>query len=123
MGKKVLLADDEERILGLVQATLGSDDRYEIILAMDGEEALSVCKREKPDLVFLDLLMPKVDGYAVCRELKGAPETKDIKVVMLTAMAQEADRRTAMKLGADDYMTKPFSPTALLAKVEEMLDL
>lgn len=123
MTKKVLLADDEERILGLVQATLGGDDRYEVIVASDGEEALESCRRELPDLVFLDLLMPKMDGYAVCRELKMAPDTADIKVVMLTAMAQEADRRTALRIGADDYMTKPFSPTALLAKVEEMLGL
>ena len=123
MAKKVLLADDEERILGLVKATLGVDKRYEVILASDGEEALEVCRAALPDLVFLDLLMPKMDGYAVCRELKQGEATRDIKVVMLTALAQEADRRTAMKVGADDYMTKPFSPTALLSKVEEMLGL
>ncbi|MEE8519689.1 MAG: response regulator [Dehalococcoidia bacterium] len=123
MVKKVLLADDEERILGLVQATLGTDDRYDILTAADGEEALETCRREHPDLVFLDLLMPKMDGYAVCRELKQDRTTSDIKVVMLTAMVQEADRRTALKIGADDYMTKPFSPTALMAKVEEMLEL
>lgn len=123
MTKKVLLADDEERILGLVQATLGFDDRYEILVASDGEEALEACRRELPDLVFLDLLMPKMDGYAVCRELKQDEATSKIKVVMLTAMAQEADRRTALKIGADDYMTKPFSPTALMNKVEEMLEL
>ena len=74
-----------------------------------------------PDLVLLDLMMPKMDGHAVCRALKQAPATRGIKVVMLTALAQETDRRTAMRAGADDYMTKPFSPTALLAKVEEML--
>jgi two-component system alkaline phosphatase synthesis response regulator PhoP len=123
MTKKVLLADDEERILGLVKATLGIDTRYEIILASDGQEALDACRKEMPDLVFLDLLMPKMDGYQVCREIKQSPETSAIKVVMLTAMAQEADRRTALKVGADDYMTKPFSPTALLSKVEEMLGL
>lgn len=123
MVKKVLLADDEERILGLVQATLGADTRYEVILATDGEEALRACREERPDLVFLDLLMPKMDGYTVCRELKASPETSGIRVVMLTAMAQEADRRTAMRVGADDYMTKPFSPSALLSKVEEMLGL
>ena len=123
MTKKVLLADDEERILGLVKATLGIDTRYEIILASDGQEALDACRKEMPDLVFLDLLMPKMDGYQVCREIKQSPETSAIKVVMLTAMAQEADRRTALKVGADYYMTKPFSPTALLSKVEEMLGL
>lgn len=121
MQKKVLLADDEARILGLVQATLGGDDRYEVFLAADGEEALNLCLEHRPDLVFLDLLMPKMDGYAVCRHLKESPETRGIKIVMLTAMAQETDRLTAMNAGADDYMTKPFSPGALLEKIEELM--
>ena len=123
MSIKILLADDEERILGLVKATLGVDDRYDVALASDGEEALKLCREEPPDLVFLDLLMPKVDGFTVCKELKEAPETSGIKVVMLTAMAQEVDRRTALRIGADDYITKPFSPTVLLSKVEELLSL
>ena len=122
MTRKVLIADDEERIRGLVVATLSSDDRYEVLTAADGALAVSVCQAERPDLVFLDLLMPKMDGYAVCRELKSSPETRDIKIVMLTAMAQESDRRTAMKLGVDDFVTKPFSPMALAAKLDEMLD-
>ena len=122
MKRKILIADDEERIRGLVVATLSADERYEVITAADGALAVSVCQAERPDLVFLDLLMPKMDGYAVCRELKSSPETRDIKIVMLTAMAQESDRRTAMKLGVDDFVTKPFSPMALAAKLEEMLD-
>lgn len=122
MKRKVLIADDEERIRGLVVATLSGDDRYEVLTAADGALAVSMCQAERPDLVFLDLLMPKMDGYAVCRELKSSPETRDIKIVMLTAMAQESDRRTAMKLGVDDFVTKPFSPMALADKLEEMLD-
>jgi len=122
MKRKVLIADDEERIRGLVVATLSADDRYEVLTAADGELAVSICRAERPDLLFLDLLMPKMDGYAVCRELKGSPETRDIKIVMLTAMAQESDRRTAMELGVDDFVTKPFSPMALAAKPEELLD-
>ena len=123
MTMKVLIADDEERIRGLVQATLGSDGRYEVLTAVDGEDAVSTCQAERPDLLFLDLLMPKMDGYAVCRELKQHAGTRDIKIVMLTAMTQESNRRTAIKFGADDFVTKPFSPMALAAKVEELLGL
>ena len=119
---KVVIADDEERIRGLVLATLGSDERYDVLTAVDGADAVSTCRAERPDLLFLDLLMPKMDGYAVCRELKSSAETRDIKIVMLTAMTQESDRRTAMRLGVDDFVTKPFSPMALAAKLEEMLD-
>jgi two-component system, OmpR family, alkaline phosphatase synthesis response regulator PhoP len=121
--KKVVLADDEERILGLLQATLGGDDRFELILASDGEEALAACQSQVPDLVFLDLIMPRMDGYTVCRHLKQSTLTNGIKVVMLTAMAQDGDRRTALEIGADEYLTKPFSPIALLAKVEQLLGL
>lgn len=120
---KVLLVDDEERVLGLVQATLSGDPRYEVLTADNGVEAVQVCRREMPDLVFLDLLMPQMDGYAVCREIKRTVSTSHIKVVMLTAMAQESDRRTALKIGADGYMTKPFSPTQLLMMVEQLLEL
>ena len=122
MRLKILIADDEERIRGLVLATLGSDERYDVLTAVDGADAVSTCQAERPALLFLDLLMPKMDGYAVCRELKSSPETRDIKIVMLTAMTQESNRRTAMKLGVDDFVTKPFSPMALAAKLEEMLD-
>jgi DNA-binding response OmpR family regulator len=91
------------------------------VTASDGEEAIAVAKAQKPDLTFLDLLMPKKDGIAVCRELRADPETKHIKIIMLTAMSQEADRMTALSVGADGYMTKPFSPKALLDKAKEML--
>jgi DNA-binding response OmpR family regulator len=121
MSKRILLVDDEERILGLAEATLAIDDDYEIVTASDGEEAIAVAKAQKPDLIFLDLLMPKKDGITVCRELRADPETKHIKIIMLTAMSQEADRMTALSVGADGYMTKPFSPKALLDKAEEML--
>ncbi|MEX2430503.1 MAG: response regulator, partial [Dehalococcoidia bacterium] len=78
--KKVVLADDEERVLGLLEATLSGDDRYELILASDGEAALAACRSHQPDLVFLDLLMPRMDGYTVCRQLKLSPATSHIKV-------------------------------------------
>ena len=121
MTKKVLLADDEEDILVLVSATLGGDDRYSLILARDGEEALRRAREDKPDLIFLDVMMPKMDGFEVCSVLKSDSATKHVKVVMLTAMAQELDKQKAEQAGADFYFTKPFSPTALLNKVEELL--
>jgi len=121
MTQKVLLADDEEDILVLVSATLGGDDRYSLILARDGEEALQRAREDKPDLIFLDVMMPKMDGFEVCSILKSESDTKHVKVVMLTAMAQELDKQKAEQAGADFYFTKPFSPTALLNKVEELL--
>jgi len=122
MTKKLLLADDEEGILALVSSTLAGDERYQIFLARDGEEALYLARQEKPDLLFLDIRMPKKDGYEVCRALKEDPDTAHIKVVMLTALPREANWEGAMKAGADGYLTKPFSPTVLLKKVEEVLD-
>ena len=121
MRRKVLLADDEEAVLALVEATLDGDGRYRIILASNGEEAVRVAVREQPDLLFLDVLMPGMDGYEVCRLLKGKTVTAQIKVIMLTALAQDFERRKAMEAGADEYFTKPFSPTALLKKVDEVL--
>ncbi len=119
--KTILVADDEEAVRALVSTTLSDLKRYTLILAKDGEEALKIVRAKKPDLLFLDIMMPKKDGYEVCQELRSDPATKDTKVVMLTALAQETDRLKAQRVGADDYFSKPFSPTALLRKVEEFL--
>ncbi len=121
MKKAVLLADDEEGILALVAATVSEDERYRVLLAHDGEEALRVAQKELPDVLFMDVLMPKRDGYEVCRALKDGPSTRHIKVVLLTALAQELDRKKGMDAGADSYLTKPFSPLSLMRKLEEML--
>jgi len=123
MTRKVLLADDEEAVLALVQATLDRDGRYQVILANNGEETVRIAVREQPDLLFLDVMMPDMDDYGVCRLLRKEPSTADIKVIMLTAMAQDIDRCKALEVGADEYMTKPFNPTALLEKVEELLGI
>ena len=122
MTVKVLLADDEEDILTLVAATLGDSDRYTLILARDGEEALKRARETNPDLVFLDAMMPKMDGYEVCKILKSNVATAHIRVVMLTALAQEADRQRAEQVGVDSYFSKPFSPSLLLEKVDELLE-
>ena len=121
MLKKILLVDDEEDILRLVSSTLEGDERYAILVARDGIEALDVAKREKPDILFLDILMPRMDGHEVCRALKENPDTASIKVVMLTALTHEMDRDLARDNDADAYFTKPFSPTALIDKVDELL--
>ena len=121
--RKVLLVDDYEGVLSLVHATLRNDERYQILLARDGEEALDIARLEKPDLVFMDVMMPKMDGYSVCRELKDDPDTSQIKVVLLTALDKEFSRDKGMEAGAVDYITKPFSPIALLEKVDDILGI
>ena len=90
--------------------------------AEDGEEALAAARREKPDLVFLDIMMPKVSGYEVCRAIKADESTRGAYVVMLTARGQEEDEKRALSMGADEFMTKPFSPRKLRAKLHEVLE-
>ncbi len=118
--KKVLIVDDEPHIVELVRVCLEDTD-YEIVEAYDGQEALDVAQREKPDLILLDIMLPKMDGYEVCRKLKSSDDTKDIPVVMLTAKGQEVDKVKGFQAGADSYMTKPFSPLRLLTELEEKL--
>ena len=120
MTKKVLFVDDEPHIRGLAEATLGGDDRFELLFAADGAQALNVWRTEHPDLVFLDLVMP-MDGFKVCEEMCKIPRADRGKVVVLSGLTQPTDLAAAMALGVDVYMTKPFSPTELLAQVEEML--
>jgi two-component system alkaline phosphatase synthesis response regulator PhoP len=114
---KLLIADDEPAVRALVHVTLEGEE-YEILEAADGLEALEVARDESPSLVLLDIMMPRLDGLEVCRQLKSDPDTSDIVVVMLTAQAQDRDQGLAA--GADDYFTKPFSPLALLNMVERV---
>ena len=123
MKKKLLLVDDEESILKLICTTIQNDHRYEVLCASKGREALELVRKEHPALVFLDIKMPGINGFQVCRILKEDPETASIPIVMLTALAGEADRQMGMEMGADDYITKPFSPMVILDKVEEVLGL
>ena len=119
--RRVLLVDDDPQLLLLISTTLGTAD-FELLEASDGEEALQVARRHHPDLVLLDVGMPRLDGFEVCRQLKTAPETTSIKVVMLTARGTEADRARGREVGADDYFAKPFSPIQLLKKVYALLE-
>jgi two-component system, OmpR family, phosphate regulon response regulator PhoB len=117
---KVLIADDQPNMRALVRLTLETG-RFEIFEAGDGDVALEVARREHPDLVFLDWTMPGMPGVEVCRALRDDPATADMRIVMLTARSQSEDRETAQAMGADDYITKPFSPIQLLEKVRDVL--
>jgi two-component system phosphate regulon response regulator PhoB len=117
---KVLIADDQPNMRQLVRLTLESG-HFEILEAPDGERALEVARAERPDLLFLDWTMPGLAGVEVCRALREDPATAGIRIVMLTARSQDSDREHAEAMGADDYITKPFSPIELLEKVRDVL--
>jgi DNA-binding response OmpR family regulator len=117
---KVLIADDQPNMRQLVRLTLETG-HFEIFEAPDGDAALAVARREQPDLVFLDWTMPGLPGVDVCRALRDDPGTAEMRIVMLTARSQQEDRETAEAMGADDYITKPFSPIQLLEKVRDVL--
>jgi two-component system, OmpR family, phosphate regulon response regulator PhoB len=119
--RKLLIADDEPGVRSLVRMTLESD-AYEILEASDGDEALMLALEHSPELVLLDVSMPGLSGLQVCRLLKENPSTADITVVMLTSMAQDSDKAWGKAAGADEYFTKPFSPVALLRKVDEIFE-
>jgi DNA-binding response OmpR family regulator len=119
--RRVLLADDDPALRRLIGTTLGTKD-FDLLQAVDGEEALRIARQQHPEIVLLDVNMPKMDGFEVCRQLKNEPETAGIKVVMLTARAADVDRARGREAGADDYFIKPFSPLQLLNKVYTLLE-
>jgi len=116
----ILTADDNQQIRMLVKAALRSLG-HELIEAVDGEDALAAAIREQPDLMLLDVTMPKLDGFEVLRFLRKRPETANIKVIMLTTAAQKDDLKHGVDLGCDDYLTKPFEPKVLRETVEALL--
>jgi two-component system phosphate regulon response regulator PhoB len=116
----ILVVDDEENILELVKYNL-TKEGYRTTCITTGEEALKQLKSGLPDLIVLDLMLPGVDGLEVCRQLKGDRETSQTPIVMLTAKSEEADIVAGLELGADDYVTKPFSPRVLLARIKAVL--
>lgn len=119
--KQVLVADDDEDMMRLLEVTLQSSDRYVLLVAREGQEALRIAREKKPNVIFLDVMMPRMDGFEVCRALKQDPATKHIKIIMLTALAQDRDQQKAAELGADGYMTKPFSPIKLMDRLDQLL--
>jgi len=116
----VLIVDDEPSIVDLVRFTL-EDEQVRVVEAQDGIQALEVAKAEAPDLIFLDVQMPRLGGFEVCRQLRQESGLQKVKIVMLTAAAQEADRVRGRAAGADEYLTKPFSPLKLLSLVQALL--
>jgi DNA-binding response OmpR family regulator len=118
--KKILIVDDEQFILMALTDAV-ENEGFVCLTASDGEEALAVARREKPDLILLDIMMPKKDGFEVCKELKSDPETKHIPVVMLSAKSQAVDIEKGKQVGADDYVTKPFRPSTLRKLFSDVL--
>lgn len=117
--KKILIVEDEKDILHLVKLYLEKEG-FRTVTAATGTEALAQVKAERPDLVVLDLMLPEVDGLEVCKRIRSAPETAMLPIIMLTAKAEESDTVIGLELGADDYVTKPFSPKALVARVKAL---
>lgn len=119
--KKILIVDDELEIRKLVNSTLNSSD-YQILQAESGQKAIEIARAENPDLIIMDIMMPGgIDGFEATRILKDDPETKGSTIIILSAKGQEEDLEGGLKAGADDYFPKPFSPLALVRKVEEVL--
>jgi len=116
----ILVADDEMPIVELVRFTL-EDEHVTVVEAYDGAAALEAARTHRPDLALLDVRMPRLDGVEVCRALRQTPGCAHTRVVMLTACAQDEDRSRGLAAGADDYLTKPFSPLALLSLVQSLV--
>ena len=121
--KKVLVVDDEDTVRSLCAACIrhGLGDDYEVLEAADGEEAMAAIEADRPDVILLDILMPEMDGFEVCRRLKESPETRDIPIVFLTALGEEKDVERALALGGDGYIVKPFNAVTLAAQISEIL--
>ena len=117
MPKKILVIEDEKDIQELLQLYLKREG-YEVQIARDGEAGLRKASQEHHDLVLLDLMLPRVDGLEICRNLRSRPQTADLPIIMITAKAEEADRIVGLEMGADDYITKPFSPREVMARVK-----
>lgn len=125
MTRTILIADDEAHLRSLLHQTLEEleDEGVELLTAANGEEALAAIESSKPNLVFLDVMMPKLSGFDVCSRAKHALGLRDVYIVLLTAKGQEFDRQKGHEVGADLYMTKPFDPDALLQKARDVLGL
>ncbi len=125
MEKKILIVDDEPNIRILMEQVLEKleDEGVELLLAENGQEALEIIQAEKPNLVFLDVMMPKMNGLEVCRQVKREPSLQNIYIIILTAKGQEFDKQKGIDVGADLYMTKPFRPKDVIEKSREVLSL
>jgi two-component system phosphate regulon response regulator PhoB len=120
MKEKILIVDDEADILTLLEYNLEKAG-FKVISANDGPDAVEITKREKPDIIILDIMLPSMEGTEVCKILKSGDATRHIPIIMLTAKGEEVDRIVGFELGADDYITKPFSPRELILRVKAVL--
>ena len=122
---KILIVDDEPHIRILLEQTLEDleDEGVELLTADNGKDALDAIREERPELVFLDVMMPKLNGFEVCQEVKSVLNITDIYIIMLTAKGQEFDKVKGIEVGADIYMTKPFNPDEIIAKARKVLGL
>ena len=118
--KRILVVDDEPNVIKSLTFVLRKEG-YDVSSATDGEDAMAKIQESKPNLMFLDVMMPKKNGYEVCQEVKSNSSLSDVHIIMLTAKGQEADREKGLNAGADEFMTKPFSPMMVIAKVKELL--
>ncbi|MGB9612910.1 MAG: response regulator transcription factor [Candidatus Margulisiibacteriota bacterium] len=120
-AKKILVVDDELDVTNLISLLLKSQG-YKVIVATEGRQALDLARREIPDLIILDIMLPGLDGYKIARMLKFDENYSHIPIIMLTAKVQEKDKQIGLETGADEYLTKPFDTGFLLAKVKEILE-
>jgi len=118
--KKILIADDNENIRDALTYLL-EDEGYDLLLAKDGADTLRKVRGRRPDILFLDIMMPEMNGYDVCRTIKNDPQLKSTYIIMLTAKGQVAEQERGKEVGADEYIVKPFSPMEILAKVKQIL--
>ena len=121
MAKRILMVEDEENLVYAVSLRLKAAG-FEVIAAYDGQEGLDKARAEKPDLILLDIMLPKLDGYKVCRMLKFDDKYKAIPIIMLTVKGEHEDKQLGFEVGVDAYITKPFDPDILLAKINELLN-
>ena len=117
---RILVVDDEIYIVHILDFSLGMEG-YEVVTALDGEQAVEKARAEKPDLIVLDIMMPKLDGYETCKILKGDSDTREIPVILLSAKGRNVDQKIGFEVGADDYITKPFSPRKLVERINAIL--
>ena len=121
MTKKLLVVEDDKAILELISEIFGNLEDYIILCARDVEEALRIAREDNPGIILLDIHLPQIDGYAVCRLVKSDPAMSHVKILILSCIAQDYYWQKAQEAGADGYITKPFSSTTLIDKVEELL--
>ncbi|MBN1580463.1 MAG: response regulator [Anaerolineae bacterium] len=123
--KKILIVDDEPLIRTLLEETLEDfeEEGVELLTAGNGQEGWQVIQKERPEMVFLDVMMPKMSGYEVCQKVKQTPELANTYIIMLTAKGQEVDRQKGSEVGADEYVTKPFDPDYIVERAEQVLDI